>query len=236
MRLSIAARYDLDHKKGTIGIMDTSVAEKLDAFFANYPIETYKNGELLIRSGEEPRGIFFLKSGLIRQYDIASDGSEIVVNVYKHPSFFPMMWAINKTANQYFFEAARDSVLQLAPPEDVVDFIKSNPDVSYDLLSRLYSGAAGMQRRMAHLMAGNSYTRVLFELVTECRRFGQPQDDGSYRLDIHEDELAMRAGLSRETVNREFAKMKEAGALSISHKCITVHKLSYLESELGSQL
>jgi CRP-like cAMP-binding protein len=172
----------------------------------------------------------------VRQYDITSRGEEVVVNVFKPPAFFPMVWAINKIPNQYFFETSEPTEIKMAPANDVITFLKSNHDVTYDLLSRLYSGTESMQRRMAHLMGGSGRSRVLFELIVECKRFGKLQKNGSYVLEIHENELARRSGLSRETVNRELSKLKVVKLIGVTHKEISIKNLKQLKAELGDGL
>lgn len=216
--------------------MNTRVARKIEEFFAKYPRRYFDKSQILIYAGDEPPGIFHLVTGQVRQYDITDRGEEVVVDVFKPPAFFPMTWEINKTPNQYFFETAMPTEIRMAPAGDVVAFLKANHDVTYDLLSRLYSDTDGMQRRMAYLMGGSGRSRVLFELIVECKRFGKQQKDGSYILTMHEDELARRSGLSRETINRELAKLKTMKLLDITHKEFIIKDLKRLEKELGSGL
>lgn len=216
--------------------MDTQVSKKIEKFFAKYRLRHFDKRQILIYAGDDPPGIFHLISGQVRQYDITEKGEEVVVNVFKPPAFFPMAWAINKTPNQYFFETSEPTEIRMAPASDVVTFLKANHDVTYDLLSRLYSGTNGMQRRMAHLMGGSGHSRVLFELLVECKRFGKLQKNGLYILSMHEDELARRSGLSRETINRELVKLKTLKIINITHKEIIIKNLKRLEAELGSGL
>lgn len=213
--------------------MDPVIAQKIKNFFEPYRLQHFKKGHILVHAGNEPPGIFHLLSGQVRQYDISNQGDEIVVNVFKPPAFFPMSWAINKTPNDYFFETASDVSLKLVPAQEVVDFIKDNPDVMFNLLSRTYSGTDGLLRRTAHLMGGSARTRLLYELLVACRRFGKEQKNGLYLVDLHEDELANRAGLSRETVSRELKKIKSLNLIEVSRAGIAVKDLEKLEQELG---
>jgi CRP-like cAMP-binding protein len=213
-------------------IIENTVKE----FFSKYPQRHFKKGQILVYAGDDPDHIFYLVSGAVRQYDISDRGDEIVVNVFKPVAFFPMSWAINRTPNPYFFETTSDVELHVAPADDTVEFIKSNPEVMFNLLSRLYSGVDGLQRRMAHLMGGSARSRLLFELITECRRFGKLQDDGSTMISTSEIELAQRAGLSRETVNRELSKLKQNGAVYYTNKYISIPKVDTLTEALGDRL
>jgi len=210
--------------------------QKIEVFFKAYSLKHLGKGYLLIYAGYEPPGVFYIQSGRVRQYDVADNGEEVVVNVFKPPAFFPMSWAINKTPNQYFFEADTAVTVRQAPANEVVEFIKANPEVMLDLLARVYSGTDGLLRRTAHLMGSNARTRLLFELITQCRRFGERQDNGSYLVGINESELAKRAGLSRETVSREISELKKMHLINVGRQAITLHDLGKLEAKLGSSL
>lgn len=216
--------------------MPKQVAKKIDDFFSGYKLKKYEKGELLILADENPKFITYIISGQVREYDISYRGDEIVVNVFKSPAFFPMSWAIAKTPNRYFFEASTKITVRQAPPEDALKFIQANPDVMLDLLTRLYRGVDGIQRRMAHLMAGSAKSRLLFELIIECRRFGKQQADGSYIVKINEAEIGSRAGLSRETVSRGMKDLKKLNLLSINRHGIVLKDIDTLEEKLGSGL
>lgn len=216
--------------------MDDTILNVIDNFFSGYRTKRIKKGQIIIYAGDTPAGVYHIQSGKVRQYDINYRGDEIVVNVFKSPAFFPMSWAINRGENRYFFEAMTDVELQLAPADDVVDFLKAEPEVMYNLLSRLYSGVDGLQRRMAHLMGGSARSRVLFELIVECVRFGTPQEDGSYVLSVNGSELAKSSGLTRETTNRELSKLKTHGLITHQGKSLVVKNMKELQEALGNDL
>jgi len=216
--------------------MSSQVAKKVERFFSNYPVKQYDKGEILILADENPKFIYHIIEGHVREYDISHRGDEIVVNVFKSPAFFPVSWAIAKTPNRYFFEAGSKISVRQAPSVDVLDFIKANPDVMLDLLTRLYSGLDGMRRRMAHLMGGGAKSRLLLELIIECRRFGKHREDGSYLIRMDEGEIGARAGLSRETVSREIHELKELNLISVDRQGIVLKDIDALEKKLGPNL
>ena len=215
--------------------MAPEVERKIEAFFADYRLTSFDKGYVLIHAGDEPAGIFHLVTGQVRQYDISDQGDKAVVNIFRPPAFFPMSWAVNKTPNQYFFETATAVKLKIASPEDTVRFLKKNPDVTFDLLRRVYLGTDVLLRRLAHLMGGSARTRILYELLLEGRQFGKIQPDGEYIIPMKVNELAVRTGLSRETVSREIAKIKKLG-VEVKPGSIKVKNLKILEEELGDDL
>lgn len=154
-------------------------------------------------------------------------GDELVVNIFKPISFFPMSWAINNTRNMYFFEAVTNAEVWRAPKDKALEFIKTNQDVLYDLLSRVYKGTDGLLTRMTYLMSGNAYARLITEIIIHAKRFGNP-------LRISEKDLAALAGMTRETVSREMRILKSKGLVTLHKNTITIKNLEKLEEELGS--
>lgn len=205
------------------------VAAKIDACFGSYPRHSFAKGQLLLLAGENPPHIFYIKRGQVRQYDLTNRGDEVIVNIFKPPAFFPMSWAVNQTDNRYFYKAETGVEVHAVPVEAVLRFLQDNPDVMFDLLSRLYRGIDGLLGRMIQLMSATARSRLAYELVIECRRFGEPLPGGGYRLQLTESDLAARAGLSRETVSRELQKIKQRGIVSLEAKQLIVSDLPALQ-------
>jgi CRP/FNR family cyclic AMP-dependent transcriptional regulator len=216
--------------------MTDDISEKVAHFFAAFPLREFEKRELLIRPEEPLPGVFYLVEGRVSQYDVTPSGNEVVVNVFKHHVFFPMSVALNGTTNDYFFEASTKVKVHVAPPEAAAQFLQDNPDVTLDLLKRVYKGVDGVLRRMAHLMGGDSKSRLLFELLNAAYRFGEPQPDGSVLLDLKESDLARHSGLARETVSRNTQELKAAGLIEVGQGSIVVKDVKQLESLLGSGL
>lgn len=212
--------------------MDISLAATLEAFFSQFRTYKYKKGEILIRAGDAPGGIYYLKSGKVKQYSISRNGEELVVNIFKPISFFPMSWAINNTKNDYFFEAMDNLELIKAPKEKVVQFIKDQPEATFDLLSRVYIGLDGILQRMTYFMAGSAYTRLITEIVIIAKRFGT-KDGYKYTITSTEKDVASQSGMTRETVSREIKIMKNKGLLTFARNEIIVPDIRLLETELS---
>lgn len=214
--------------------MNVAVEHKVDEFFSQFPLRRYKKGQILIYGGDEPSGVFYLVEGVVRKYDISKTGDEVVVNIFQPPEFFPLVWALDKIPNEYFFETVMPVSVRRAPISATVKFLNDNPDVVFGLLNRVYATVDGLQRRMAHLMGGTARTRTLYELIRICQRFGS-QNGTKCVVSIPETGLARQAGLSRETVSREMHKLQTKGLVKVVHGTISAD-LNRLETELGNEL
>lgn len=213
--------------------MQEDIAQKITTFFGQYRQHTYEKGHVLARPGTDPDAVWHLVSGQVRQYDIAPNGDEVVVNVFKPPAFFPMSWAINHTSNEFFFETSEPTVLHKAPAADVVQFLHDNPDVTFNLLARVYKGTDGLLGRMAYLMQNSARNRVIYELMVSAKRFGAPRG-AKIEIPLHETELAARVGLTRETTNREIHKLKDDGLVEVSQSGIIIKDLGALTQTLAN--
>lgn len=212
--------------------MDQVVAQKVANFFKSFKRQTYKKGEILVRADEDPSGIFYLTEGIVKQYAISARGEELIVNLFKPFAFFPMSWAINQTPNAYYFEAETALEVWKAPREEAVNFVKTNPDVMFDLLSRVYKGTDGMLSRTVNLMSGEAYARVVTEIIITAKRFGKSHNR-NIELSISEKELANQAGMARETISREIKTLKEKGLVSFSQNLLVIPDLDRLAQEIN---
>lgn len=214
--------------------MNKVVAEKLDTFFSQFRQQTYKKGEILIRADDNPSGVFYLKEGIVKKYAISRKGEELVVNLFKPISFFPMSWAINESGNKYFYEVVTACNIRKAPREQVVEFIKKEPEVLYDLISRLYRGTDGMLMRMVYLMSGSAYNRLITELLIFAKRFGKIDEiTKAITCSVTEKDLAAHGGMTRETVSREMKVLKQKNLITYSSGNLVVPNLLKLEEELS---
>src|SRR3989338_260537 len=209
--------------------MDINVIKKLEKFFRKFLHQKYRKGEIIIRGGDEPQGIFYLEEGFVKKYIISRKGDELTVNIFKPTSFFPIGWALNKGKNYYFYEATTSVSVWRAPRNEFIEFIKGEPDVLFELLKRVHRD--GLLTRMTYLMAGNAYMRLVAEINTYIKRFGK-EENGSVTIAITEKDLASITGMTRETVSRGIKVLKQKGLVEFSRNKLVVRNIKKLEEEL----
>lgn len=202
-------------------------------FFSFFKKQKFRKKEILIRADEDPAGVYYIKEGLVKSYIILNKGDEIVLNIFRPHSFIPMGWVINNEPNKYYYEAMTPVEVWRAPKEEVIKFIKKNPDILYDLLSRVFRGVEGIMLRLAHLRTGNAYARLISEILINTHRFGEKnQNADTVTLKIREKDLARQAGMTRETVSREMKQLKDKGFVSFEKNMLTVKNINALQEEL----
>lgn len=212
--------------------MDEAVAKKLNEFFGTYKIREYNKREIIIKPYDPPKGVYFLKSGLVKMYTISKKGEELILNIFKPNSFFPASWVVNESENLYFFETVNKVKLTIAPKDKTYIFLKDNPDIVFDLLQRLYKGLDGILTRMSYLMSGDAYSRLIAELIIEAKRFGTKPKNKQITLKMSERNLSEETGLTRETISREIKKLKAKKLIKLKGKKIVIENVDNLIEEL----
>lgn len=185
---------------------------KLDEdFFIQFnKVLNLKKNQLVFGPTTEPSGIFYVKSGFVRQYLISSDGKEITFNILKPGSYFSMIWALNDVPNIYYYESLTNVQLLKAPKEEVVKYVESHPEILYDIAKRSLSGLDGMTRLMEALLTGNAYQQVASVLLVLARRFGRKKDGGIViGIPLTHRIIGTLAGLARESTSIELKKLSE---------------------------
>jgi len=213
--------------------MENLINQKLLGFFLKYKKVSYRKGEYVIQAEEEPAGIFYLKKGFVKMNSIFENGSELTLNIFKPGSFFPMTWALGETNNTYFYQAMIDTQVLKAPKEKVLEFVKNNTDIFYDLVKRILVGFDGLLHNTQHLLYGNSESRVASAILIGAKRFGKVYKNGNVEIKLpltHQD-IAGLAGITRETTTLALKKLRKKGIITQQVRKFIVKDMDELEKK-----
>jgi len=205
---------------------------KLQKFFSKGKLLRYKRRETILRSGDSPQGVYFVNKGYIRLYSISESGEELTLIIFKPHDFFPMMWAINGTANENYLEAITDAQLYRSPKADFLHFLADNSDVSFDLTSHILIRMGGLLKRMEHLAFGSASQKVASILMICAERFGEKKGDGAIiHIPLTHRDVAMLVGMTRETVSIEIKKLERKGIIEYAGRSIFIKDTRKLQKE-----
>lgn len=212
--------------------MSISIQERLNKFFSKFKKYHYKKGEMILRGGDSPQGVYFIHSGYVKDYSISKDGEELMLILFKPEDFFPIQWVFNNKPNDHYFEAMTTVELWRCQKEEFIDFIEANPEIFLELTSHIVLRLGGIMQRMEYLAFGNAYQKVASIIMICTERFGEKKDNG-YLIHIpltHKD-IAMFIGMTRETVSIEIKKLERKGIIEYHGRSIFVKDILKLQKE-----
>lgn len=215
--------------------LDKNKTKEVEVFYEQFKKRSYKKGETLIRSDDDPQGIFCLTKGFVRQYTISRTGIELTLHILKPISYFPMVWAINGTPNVYNFEALTEVEVGRAPRDELVNFIKDKPKIIFELMSELLEDYAETMTRIEHLVFSDAYRRVISVLLYIAKHFGNLVGNKMIigNRFTHQD-IATLVGVARETASSEMAKLEKKGLVEYKGHILVFDSIKKLETELIS--
>lgn len=189
--------------------MNMSVQQQIDDFFSKYTNLQYKKGEIILRAGDPPAGMLYLKKGLVRMSFAADTGDMLVLHVFKIGSVFPLPWMINNTPNRYYFEALTPVELYRAPREDVLLLMKNTTEIETHLLSRVLAGLSGLMQRMEFLVFDSAYKKTILLLLYYVKNFSDTSQKGKLMIPLTHKEIASWIGTTRETASLQIETLKK---------------------------
>jgi CRP/FNR family cyclic AMP-dependent transcriptional regulator len=190
--------------------------EVLRKFCEKYPLRQFKKDRPLYYQGEVPQTAFYIKSGVIKVYNITTGGEEKIVSYEAAGSFVPTGWLFGRSpAAMFYYDTFTDSQLYSIPRKDLMDFIESNHTAAITIMDRyvsLYTGATMHLHALEQSRARDKLLHIFQYLVL---RFGQPTGKTTYKIDLrltHQD-IANLIGITRETVTAEISKLTKTGTI-----------------------
>lgn len=211
---------------------DERVLSALESFFAPHPVVTYKKGENILRAEDMPYGVYYLKSGFVRQYVLSPSGETFIVHMYKPGSFFPLTWVVNDTPNTYNFEAITKVVIVRVPKDAFTLFLKTHQDVLWYATQRLAAGLSGLVTRVGQLVLDDAYLKTVLLLLYYVDVFGEQTRDGvALRIPLAHREIASWIGTTRETASIQIELLQKKGIIRTQGRILVVRDITRLQKE-----
>lgn len=220
--------------------MDFAKTGKLEAFFSQFQKISYRRSELIIRENDSPQGIYYIHKGHVRIYCVDPVGKELTFYIFKPGSYFPLLWGLGDIENQYNYEAVTRTEVYRASKQNVIIFLKSNPDELFQVNRRILVGLNDVLFHMKYLLFGDSYHRVTSVLLIVARRFGEKSSGDRIKVSFpftHQD-IANLAGITRESTSIVMTKLKKKRLISYSRRSLVINNLPRLleESYFGAEV
>ena len=195
-----------------------------ELFIHNGTQYTYRKGEFIIRPGEQPSGIFYIESGLVKAYDITKYGEENMLIIRKPDEFFPFIWGITGQERSIIYEALVPTVVRRIERQVFNDFVDNKPAALRSLLDTAIEMYRLHSERILNLGYRNVRERLVSYLLSTASRFGKQAANGHTLLDVplRYQDIGNSISASRETVGREIQTLERRGYIKVGDGYITI--------------
>jgi CRP/FNR family transcriptional regulator len=218
--------------------MTEQTSTSLNDFLRQYIVKAYKKGEIVIFQGEAPRAVYIIKSGVVKSYNLNSNGDEKPVGFRTAYEMFPAAWAFYRAPSAlYYYEALTDLELFHVPRDEYLAFVKANPDEMYALLEHLVTIDLGSTMRLNALQHSRASDKLIYTLHYLAVSHGRTiaPNEVEITLDLTHQDFANLTGLTRETAATELNRLKAAGVIDYGKRSAYHVKIRELNEALNDQ-
>lgn len=211
------------------------VSEKVINFFNHRASTTYQKGEAILNPNDEIIEVYYVKSGIVRLFTISKEGNETTFNLLKPQTYFPMFSVLTDTPNDYYFEAMTKTEILKVPKKEFLKFVRSEPEVLFDLTRRIVSGVNGLLLSIENLTSGKAQNRVSTMISILAKRFGKKINSSEVLIDLPltHQQIANLVGLTRETTSLEMEKLSAQKLIKYVNRKVVVHQLEKIEENIA---
>ncbi|HVX58746.1 MAG TPA: Crp/Fnr family transcriptional regulator [Candidatus Saccharimonadales bacterium] len=190
--------------------------EAFRSYLEKFPLRQIKKGRPILYQGEIPQSIFFVKSGVIKVYNITASGEEKTVGYESADGLMPLEWLFGRSpVSLYYYDTFTDCQVHSVPKTDLLEMLGGNPELAASLLNRAISLYISSTIHLHALEQSKARDKLLYILQYLVMRFGKQlnDDESLIELRLTHQEIANLIGITRETASTEIGRLVKSGIL-----------------------
>ena len=180
-------------------------------------------GSILFKEGDDGEHLYVIIEGKLKLGTSSGDGRENLLSILGPGEMFGELSLFDPGPRTSTATAVTDARLLSLSHEKVIPWLKQNPEVSLQLLTRLSQRLRRTNEAVGDLVFSDVPGRVAKALIDLGDRFGKTTPEGLLvNHDLTQEELAQLVGASRETVNKALADFAGRGWLKLDGRSVLI--------------
>ena len=180
-------------------------------------------GSILFKEGDDGEHLYVIIDGKLKLGTSSGDGRENLLSILGPGEMFGELSLFDPGPRTSTATAVTDAKLLSLSHEKVIPWLKQNPEVSLQLLTRLSQRLRRTNEAVGDLVFSDVPGRVAKALIDLGDRFGKTSPEGLLvNHDLTQEELAQLVGASRETVNKALADFAGRGWLKLDGRSVLI--------------
>ncbi len=187
-------------------------------------------GEVLFRTGDEFRGIYAVRSGLIKVFATADDGEEQIIGFFL-PGEMLGFDAVETQVHACNAVALDTSSYCAVPFSELSEVCKEIPELQNQLFRIMSRELSSENQMLLTLGKKNSEEKVATFLLTISTRYHQlGYSANEFKLTMSRQEIGNYLGITFETVSRVFGRLQRNGIVKVNRKVIVITDMVALKN------
>jgi len=200
--------------------MGQAALEKLESIVKR--ASPLQKGEVLFRVGDEFKGIYAVRSGLVKVFATADDGEEQIVG-FSLPGEMLGLDAIETQIHACSAVALETSSYCAVPFSELSEVSIEIPELQNQLFRIMSRELSSENQMLLTLGKKNSEEKVATFLLTISTRFHRlGYSENEFKLTMSRQEIGNYLGITFETVSRVFGRLQRNGIIKVNRKMIKI--------------
>ncbi len=183
-----------------------------------------KKNTILIKEREFSDGMYFLKKGKIKIYQLTPAGKFQIVYIYTKGEYFGFRPILSNSKNSISAETIEDCELIFYPKTTFLQLLECSPTLSKNLLFSLSYEFNIWVNRMTAFAHKSVKERVALALLILNEKYKKNMYDKNVSIDFGREDLASLSSTTTETCVRILTQFKEANIISTEGRKIKILK------------
>lgn len=199
------------------GLSDADLRE-----IASYVIvKSLQKGEYLFHERDPAIGFYVVRSGIINVHRVATDGREQVIHIFRAGESLAEAALVAEAGYPADARAEEESEVLLIPKKDFMEHQYARHDLAWRMLASMSIHLRDLVSTLENLKLKDAETRFLHWMLRRCP---QPLSREKATVDIGMSKavLAGELGTRQETLSRLFAKLRDAGLLTVRRSMLII--------------
>lgn len=188
--------------------------------------------EVLFSEGEPHRGMFVVLEGLVVVYKLSDEGRMLILHVCRAGDSLAEVPLFEEQDAGYLAHAraTRDSELLFLPRAQFVPFLKTHPQVAWEMLLRFAAKMKEMSLQLEGVTLREVTYRIAQYLLREMEAAGVAGDSQPVlTLPLAKGSIASYLGTVHETLSRTFARLIKEKVIAVEGPRVTILDKSRLK-------
>ncbi len=182
-------------------------------------------GRILYRPGDTGTALFLLNMGSVQLYHLSTDGRKLIIATLYTGAAFGALPLTGQQVQTSFAEVVEGSQIGVIPAHEIEQLLIQRPRVALALLKMLGQRLVQCEAQLVDTAFKSTSAR----LATLLLQLAHQQGHSSVVEGLSHEELAERLGVYRETVSTALRELKDAGAITLGRKHITIDQITLLK-------
>jgi CRP-like cAMP-binding protein len=206
----------------TESLLDDLAPEHFQKLKASMQQMEKKKGAIIFKKGESSKGVYILKKGKVKIFQINQDARPQILYIYKKGESFGYKPLLCRETHPVTAEALEDSVISFIPQAPFFEVLKVSTQLSNRLLFNLsheFTVWVNTTTAFAQQTVKERFALTLLILNEKYKKAGSKKP---VELNLSRDDLSCYVGTAEESLIRIIREFKEKKILEVKGRKIKI--------------